>query len=380
MKRYLIFDSYCSACSSLAHTIEEVAAGKLKAVSIASEQAKGMLEQVFPNGWEHQPYFVTVKQDKVSVSTGYKMALQLGMLLGFKKGWQVYNLAKQYGVKIPSGGQSFSSGKRKFLRNAAIFAGTLFCVGSGFPNFKALVAQETNNNESESNLSILEPEEAERFRTVITESKDFEEFKTQLKPGFVEEKVIAIRKGSGEIFISIPITYLGESQPSNFTKIIDQSQSVLGSTAFSFEDTPNGTQGRFWHNGKLMANITVNDQGTVTYGWVFDEKWAGSNLIGNNFVAQGKKAANKFIEQISNQDSKQGKTNSFLDSSKANALSLSCLNRCLSNQGLPTVLLGLIGTGCGLVCGATFGIGCAACLGFVLGGYGGIISYCVKRC
>ena len=380
MKRYLIFDSYCSACSSLAHTIEELAAGKLKAVSIASEQAKGILDQVFPNGWEHQPYFVTVKQDKISVSTGYKIALQLAMLLGFKKGLQVYNLAKQYGVKIPFGRKSFSSGKRKFIRNAAIFTGTLFCVGSGFPNFKALVAQETNNNESESNLSILEPEEAGRFRTVITESKDYEEFKTQLKPGFVEEEVIAIRKGSGEIFISIPITYLGQSQPSNFTKIIDQSQSVLGSTAFSFEDTPNGTQGRFWHNGKLMANITVNDQGTVTYGWVFDEKWAGSNLIGNNFVAQGKKSANKFIEQISNQDSKQGKTNSFLDSSKANALSLSCLNSCLSNLGLPTTLLGLIGVGCAFACGATFGLGCAACLGFVLGGYGGIIKVCVKRC
>ncbi|MDM9584247.1 hypothetical protein [Nostoc sp. GT001] len=194
MKRYLIFDSYCSSCSSLAHTIEKVAEGKLKTLSIASEEAKGILEQVFPNGWEHQPYFVTVKQDKVSVSTGYKMALQLGMLLGFKKGWQVYNLAKRYGVKIPSGRQKFSSGKRKFLRNAGIFAGTLFCVGSGFPNFKALIAQGINKDESESNLSILEPEEAKRFHRVVTGFNEYKIFKTQLKSGFVEGKTIAIRK------------------------------------------------------------------------------------------------------------------------------------------------------------------------------------------
>jgi succinate-acetate transporter protein len=103
-------------------------------------------------------------------------------------------------------------------------------------------------------------------------------------------------------------------------------------------------------------------------------------LIGRNFVAQGEKAVNEFIEQLSYQNSKQGKTNSFLDSSKANASPLGCLNTCLSSQGLPTVLLGIIGTGCGIVCGATLGIGCAACLGFVFGGYAGIIDICVRRC
>ncbi|MDM9584248.1 hypothetical protein [Nostoc sp. GT001] len=180
----------------------------------------------------------------------------------------------------------------------------------------------------------------------------------------------------------MPITYPGKSQEnaSAFTQIIDKNQNVLESTAFSFEETLSGVQGRFWHNGKLMANITVNDQGTVTYAWVFDEKLAGTDLIGKNFVAQGEKAVNEFIEQLSYQNSKQGKTNSFLDSSKANASPIVCLNNCFSNLGLPAAVVALIGVACAVACTATFGVGCAPCLALLIGGNVGLIAFCVDQC
>lgn len=60
MKRYLIFNASCSACNLLALTIEKVTARKLNIIDIASEQAKDMLNQAFPKGWEYNPYLITV--------------------------------------------------------------------------------------------------------------------------------------------------------------------------------------------------------------------------------------------------------------------------------------------------------------------------------
>lgn len=60
MKIYLIFNASCSACNSLALTLERAVAGKLNAIDIASEQAKDILNQAFPKGWEYNPYLITV--------------------------------------------------------------------------------------------------------------------------------------------------------------------------------------------------------------------------------------------------------------------------------------------------------------------------------
>jgi hypothetical protein len=246
MKRYLIFDSGCSICSSLARNIEEAADKKLSIVGIASRQAKELLDQVFPNGWKHQPYLVSVKKDKVSALTGYRMALQLGVLLGPTRGLQAYSLAKQYGVKITSGGGSFSSGKRKFLKDSVIFGGALFGVGSGFPNFGALLAQDTIDPKSK--LNMWSQDAARGLSSTVTGSKSYNQFKRELGSGFVSGEAVALSRGSDAMFVSIPITYPGQSKSAAFTRMMTQNQSAQESTASSFEDTPAGHRGRFWHN------------------------------------------------------------------------------------------------------------------------------------
>jgi hypothetical protein len=128
-----------------------------------------------------------------------------------------------------------------------------------------------------------------------------------------------------------------------------------------------------------MVDVTIDEQGTVVGDELYKAGSSQANLSGQNFVAQGKVAVGEFIRQLS-ENSQAPQSSSFFDSSKANAVSFSCLNRCLSNAGVPFALLGLIGAACAVACAFTAGLGCAACLGFVLGGYGGVIAACLRIC
>ena len=125
MERYLLFDAGCSVCNQLAHAIEEAAAGKLQALSIRSPQAREWLDQVYPAGWEHQPYLVTVEGERVRAYAGTGMALRLGWLLGPRQAWRVWNLVRQYGVGWPAS-EEFSAERRGFLKRAAVFVAGLF--------------------------------------------------------------------------------------------------------------------------------------------------------------------------------------------------------------------------------------------------------------
>ena len=100
-ERYLLFDAGCFACSSLAAIIEEVSSGELKTLPLDSVEAEKFLRQAFPRGWKHQPYLATVKQGVLVVSAKLRMTLALGLLLGPKKGWEVYKLARAFDVPLP---------------------------------------------------------------------------------------------------------------------------------------------------------------------------------------------------------------------------------------------------------------------------------------
>jgi hypothetical protein len=382
MKRYLIFDSGCSTCSSLAQSIEKAAAEKLDLIGVTSERAKELLDSEFPNGWKYQPYLVSVsKEGKVSVLTGRKMALQLGMLLGLREGWRVYALAKKYGVKITSGRESYSFGKRKFLRNSTIFGGALLGVGSGFPNFGALLAQDSRGNyDPKSRLSLWSQDAARELSSTVMDSKDYNQFKPELGSGSVLGEAVVFSRGSDAMFVSVPIAYPGQSKSAAFTRVITQNQSAQGSTMSSFEDTPAGHRGRFWHNSKLMMDITVNDQGIVISDELFKAGLNQSSMLGQgqNFLAQGRAAVDEFVRQLSENSAPQ--SSSFLDSSKASAVSISCVNRCLASQGIAGYALVLIGAACSVACAGTAGLACYPCIGAIVGGAGGTIAACISNC
>src|SRR5699024_3047264 len=57
-----------------------------------------------------------------------------------------------------------------------------------------------------------------------------------------------------------------------------------------------------------------------------------------------------------------------------------CIKDCLNKQGLPTWVLGLVGTACAAICVGTAGVGCAICIQGLGLGYIGIFEYCLKKC
>lgn len=123
MKRYLIFDTHCSVCKSLARAIEEVAGSELEAISIHDDKARVLLDQVYPAGWEHAPYLVMVDQGKVRAWAGINAALRLTLLMGPRQTWRIWTLARRHSVlwpfKLPvhtvSRGQ-FLKTRRQFLK------------------------------------------------------------------------------------------------------------------------------------------------------------------------------------------------------------------------------------------------------------------------
>lgn len=79
---------------------------------------------------------------------------------------------------------------------------------------------------------------------------------------------------------------------------------------------------------------------------------------------------------------KQGGVTRSLSSAELRSLSswVSCMNKQLSNMGLPSWIIGVVTVGCAAICVATAGTGCWACLGVAAVGYGAEIGYALGHC
>ncbi len=135
MNRYLIFNDSCPICRNLARTIEQAAAGKLKAISIFEPQAREWLARAYPGGWSYQPYLLIIKGDQVKGLAGTAMALRLGLLLGPRRAWHIWNLARRYGITFPyRWGITFSPERRDSLKQGALFLISLLFVPRLLPH------------------------------------------------------------------------------------------------------------------------------------------------------------------------------------------------------------------------------------------------------
>ena len=103
MDRLLVFDAGCSVCSNLANTVQDAAGGKLKVIDIRGDEAKSLLDRAHPQGWEWSPYLLTVRRGQVQPARGLNAAARLGLLLGPRKAWHVWSLARRSGVHVPPG-------------------------------------------------------------------------------------------------------------------------------------------------------------------------------------------------------------------------------------------------------------------------------------
>lgn len=101
MKRYLVYDAACSACTQIARGIEGIAGSRLEAIRITDDEAKALLDRAYPGGWRRAPYLVSVKGGgQIRASTGVGAVIRLGWLLGPRKGFRTWALARKSGVSV----------------------------------------------------------------------------------------------------------------------------------------------------------------------------------------------------------------------------------------------------------------------------------------
>lgn len=122
MEHYLVFDAHCPTCSCLAQTIETSVGGKLKGISIHSEQAQELLNQALPKGWSFAPYLISCYENRVRAWTGYQAVIRIGLLMGPVKAWQAYKLAWSSGVRLSPNNKIVivkKSPRRNFIESVA---------------------------------------------------------------------------------------------------------------------------------------------------------------------------------------------------------------------------------------------------------------------
>jgi hypothetical protein len=129
VSRYLIFDESCSTCAHIAAVTQTLSKGKLQAVSIYSATANELLDTVYPQGWSHMPYLVTVSQGGVTAVTGVRMLMQLAYLIGPERVWRLWNAAKEDQITLFPRIRILSSPRRRFLKFGAISAALTGLIG-----------------------------------------------------------------------------------------------------------------------------------------------------------------------------------------------------------------------------------------------------------
>jgi predicted DCC family thiol-disulfide oxidoreductase YuxK len=133
LKYYLVFDAHCSVCTHLAEEIEQGTNHKLSIISIHGSEAKALLDQVFPSGWDFAPYLVCERPQGVQAWKGWGATIRLGRLLGPINALKVWKLAREYNVPlvIDSGkpDPNAAMSRRRFLKLGGTTAAVLAAMG-----------------------------------------------------------------------------------------------------------------------------------------------------------------------------------------------------------------------------------------------------------
>lgn len=89
MKRYLLFDSGCSVCNSVAQLVEAASDGKLEARSLNDSAMQGLIDAAgAPHMWV--PTLIEQQDNgRIAVSTGLTMRVRLIKALGPRRAWRV---------------------------------------------------------------------------------------------------------------------------------------------------------------------------------------------------------------------------------------------------------------------------------------------------
>jgi len=91
MQRYLLFDSDCAACTSVAQSIEQILGGWLTACSLRHPRMMQLLDRARPKwGWE--PTLLEIEGDQVRAFTGISLAAKTAAGVGLLRALSVLRL------------------------------------------------------------------------------------------------------------------------------------------------------------------------------------------------------------------------------------------------------------------------------------------------
>lgn len=93
-KQYLLFDSGCSLCTSLACQVEEVSDGKLIARSLRDPEIRPILDAENP-GWSWEPMLLEMDDEGRQLYTGVGMRLHLARVLGPRRALDVARIVQK---------------------------------------------------------------------------------------------------------------------------------------------------------------------------------------------------------------------------------------------------------------------------------------------
>jgi len=121
MERYLLFDSGCSLCTSIARRVEEASEGKLIARSLRDPDVRSILDETKP-GWRWEPMLLEVDGERRRVYAGVGMRARLVQVLGLRQALTVAQAGQATVV--------FQSARRRFLQVVMKTVGVLATVSS----------------------------------------------------------------------------------------------------------------------------------------------------------------------------------------------------------------------------------------------------------
>lgn len=110
MRHYLLFDSSCVKCASLADEVERASGGWLEPRSLRDPAIQTLLNEVTPS-WRWRPMLLEVKHDHIRVYAGITMGSYLVKNLGIRRCLQLARLVLHASQPV----RISDSGRRRFL-------------------------------------------------------------------------------------------------------------------------------------------------------------------------------------------------------------------------------------------------------------------------
>lgn len=120
MRRYLLFDSGCSMCSSIADEIKTSAHGWLDVRSLRDPGMQEILNKADPD-WKWRPTLLLIEEDRVRVVQGAALLSRIAIGIGPRQAMRIASLVGEQSMPA----QASSPARRMFLVSAAAGVATL---------------------------------------------------------------------------------------------------------------------------------------------------------------------------------------------------------------------------------------------------------------